>query len=175
MFASLSIYEDTKLILEKDIKLKWKEVNDAFPSTFGEDLEDHQVYVNIHKSDLYQIACRYPVFPCTNMILWIVSQTNPETMTLSSVNGMEIATFRAHDYDEMYQMSKLVIIMETPFILPNNNANSRDILKNLVKELAKFRMTPNQIYKTKILWKAYQYLVIFSCRLYGQESVKTFP
>lgn len=38
--TSLSIYEDTKLIVDKDIKLKWKEVNDAFVGTFGEDLED---------------------------------------------------------------------------------------------------------------------------------------
>jgi len=87
-------------------------------------------------------------------------------MTLSSV-GVEISTFRAQDYDEMYHMSKPMIIMETPFSIPSNNANSRDILKNWMKESAKFRMTPNQVYKTKILWKAYQYLVIFACCLYG--------
>ena len=49
---SFQIYEDSKLIVDKDIKLKWKEVNDAFSSTFGEDLEDCQVYVNIHKFGL---------------------------------------------------------------------------------------------------------------------------
>ncbi len=65
--------------------------------------------------------------------------------------------------------------METPFSFSSNNANFRDILKNWVKDLAKFRMTPNQVYKTKILWKAYQYLVIFACHLYGQESTDTFP
>jgi len=48
-------------------------------------------------------------------------------------------------------------------------------LKNWVKEPAKFNMTPNQNYKMKILQKAYQYLVIFTCRLYGQESMETFP
>ncbi len=51
--TSLSIYEVTKLIIDKDIKLKWQEVNDTFASTFGEDLEDHQAYVKIHKSDLH--------------------------------------------------------------------------------------------------------------------------
>ena len=66
--TSLPIYEDTKLILDKDIKLKWKDFNDAFASTFGEDLKDHQVYVNIHKFGLYRISCRYPMFPCANMI-----------------------------------------------------------------------------------------------------------
>lgn len=38
--TSLSIYEDTKLIFINDIKLKWKDVNDAFVGPFGEDLED---------------------------------------------------------------------------------------------------------------------------------------
>ena len=47
----LLIYEDNKLIIDKDIKLKQKEVNDAFSGTFGEDLEDHQFYVNIQKSN----------------------------------------------------------------------------------------------------------------------------
>jgi len=105
----------------------------------------------------------------------IISHTDPETMTLRSVSGMEIATFREHDYDEMYQMSRSVITMETPFSLPSSNANSRDILKKWVKDPAKFRMVPNQVYKTKILQKVYQYLAIFSCRLYGQERMKTSP
>jgi len=39
-------------------------------------------------------------------------------------------------------MSELVTVMETPFSLPNNSGNSRDILKNWVKEIARFRMTP---------------------------------
>ena len=41
VFTSFPIYEDTKLIVDKDIKLKWQEVNDEFVGTFGEDLEDH--------------------------------------------------------------------------------------------------------------------------------------
>ena len=40
--------------------------------------------------------------------------------------------------------------MEIPFNILNNNANSRDILKNWVKEPTKFTMTPNHVYKTKI-------------------------
>ena len=88
-------------------------------------------------------------------------------MVLSSVSGTEIATFRAQDYQQMYHFVKPMITMETPFSIPNSNANSKDILKNWVKDLAKFRMTPNQVYKTKTLRKAYQYLVIFPCHLYG--------
>lgn len=102
------------------------------------------------------------MLPCMDMIHWIVSHIDPKMMTLTSVSMMEISTFRAYDYGEMCHVSKPLITMETPFNIPSNNANSRDILKNWVKELVKFRMTPNQVYKEKILWKAYQYLVIFS-------------
>lgn len=68
MSSSLLIYEDTNLYLDKDIKLNWKEVNETFTSAFGEDLDELQVYVNIHKSSLYRIACRYLVFPSADMI-----------------------------------------------------------------------------------------------------------
>lgn len=91
--SSLPIYKDTKLYLDKDVKLKWQEVNEKFVGTFGEHLEDHQVYMNIYKSGFYQIACRYPVFACVDMIHSIASHTDPKIMTLSSVSGMKLATF----------------------------------------------------------------------------------
>lgn len=50
-----------------------------------------------------------------------------------------------------------------------------DILKNWVKDPPKFSMTSNQVYKMKILQKAYQYFVIFTCRLYVQERMESFP
>jgi len=92
---SLPIYKDTKLIIDKYIKMKWKEVNAIFLGTFGKDLEDYKVYVNIHKSGLYRIQCKYRAFPCTYMIHSIISHTNPEMMVLSSVYGIGIATFSA--------------------------------------------------------------------------------
>ena len=65
---SLSIYEDTKLFIDKEIKITWKEINDIFSGTFEENLEDRRVYVNIHNSSLYWFSCRYPAFPCVDMI-----------------------------------------------------------------------------------------------------------
>jgi len=147
--------KDAKLYLDKDIKLKWQQVNETFACTFREDLKDREVYMHIHKSGLYLIACRYPSFPRADMIHWIISHTDSKTMTLSSVSGMKFETLWERNYDEMYKMVELVTIMSPPFILPNNRVNSRDILKDWVKELARFRMKPNQIYKTNILRKVY--------------------
>ena len=60
-------------------------------------------------------------------------------------------------------MTEPMTIMNPPLSLPDSRAHSRYILKDWVKEPSRFRMTPNQIYKTEILRKAYQYLVIFTC------------
>lgn len=110
-----------------------------------------------------------------NMIHWIVSHTNPKEMTLISVSGIEFDTLRVKEFQEMYHWPQLVITMEKPFIKPNRKENSRDILKSWVKEPAKFRTILSLVYKMKIPWKAYQYLVMFSWHLYGQERKNTFP
>lgn len=100
--SSLLIYEDTMLYIDKEIKLKWQEVNETFFGTFEEGLEQYEVYMNIDKYDMYQIAWKYPAIPCTDMIHWIISHIDPETMTLNSVSGTKIETLWECDYDEMY-------------------------------------------------------------------------
>lgn len=64
----MSIYADKQLFIEKDMKFTWKEIKDIFVGSFKEDLEDQQVYVNIHKLGLYRVRCRYPAFPCMDII-----------------------------------------------------------------------------------------------------------
>lgn len=68
MSMSLPIYEETKFFIDKDIKIEWQDINDIFSCTFEENLEDRRVYVNVHKFGLYQIPCRYLMFPSPNMI-----------------------------------------------------------------------------------------------------------
>jgi len=95
---SLLVYEDTNMFLDKDIKVKWQDINDIFSGTFEENLEDRRVYVNIHKSSLYWVACRYPAFPCADMIHVIVSHTDPTTMVLRNASGTKLATYRVEDF-----------------------------------------------------------------------------
>ena len=113
----------------------------------------------------------HPDTPRSHVQIWF---TRPSPTLSPRLSGTKLATFWARDYDEMYQMSNPATIMKNPFSLPNNSANSRDILRNWVKEPTRFRLTPDQIYKMKILRKAYQYLVIFACRLSGQACTETF-
>jgi len=74
----------------------------------------------------------------------------------------------------MYHLPQLVNRMDALFYATHNFVNTRDIIKPWVKEPLKFKATPNHVYKTKLLRKAYRFLIIFACRLYGKESIDTF-
>lgn len=49
------------------MKITWQEIKDIFAGSSREDLEDRQVYVNIHRYNLHKVACRYPAFPCVDI------------------------------------------------------------------------------------------------------------
>ena len=167
-------YANTKKSIEKDMKLTWQEIKDIFAWSFKEYLQDQQVYVKIHRSGLYKVAYKYSTFPCEDIIHWIVSHTDPETMILSSASGTQLSSFIMENYHHMFHLPHLVNCMDPLFYAPHNNVNTRYIIKHWVKELSKFKSTPNHVYKTKSLRKAYQLLIIFACGLSGQESTNTF-
>ena len=115
------------------------------------------------------------MFPYADVIHSIVSHIDPEAMILRNVSAERISSFRIEDYHEIYHFPFPMSRMDVPFYTPNGITNTRDILKHWVKEPTKLGTTSNQIYMTKTLRSAYQFLFIFACHLYGQGSTKTFP
>jgi len=91
-FMSLPMYIDTYMFIEKYIEITWQYINTIFVGSFKENLEDCQVYVNIHKSGLYKVAYRHPTILCADVIHWIVSQIDPEMFILSNASGVELAS-----------------------------------------------------------------------------------
>lgn len=65
---SLPMYTDTHMFIEKDIKIAWKDINTIFLGSSEENLKDQQVHANTLKSELYKVSCRFPVFPCADVI-----------------------------------------------------------------------------------------------------------
>lgn len=59
---SLSIYEDTELFIEKEVKMKWKDINDILLGTSEENLEDRRVNINIHKFTCTELHAGIPHF-----------------------------------------------------------------------------------------------------------------
>ena len=109
-------------------------------------------------------------------VQYLETQINDPVAVNISVGYGEVAgqSLSVNDLGESDSFLQSVNYMDALFFTPNNNVNSRDILKHWVKEPSKLMKTPNQVYKTKSLRKSYQILVIFACHLYGQDSTETF-
>lgn len=91
-------------------------------------------------------------------------------MTLSSANGKNLATFRAEEFQQMYHLLESVKHMDSLFYATHSYVSARYIVKHWVKYLLKFRQMPTHVYNTKSLRKTYQFLIIYACIIYGQES-----
>lgn len=143
-------------------------VKDIFSKDLEADLEDRHAYLNVKWSGLYRFTCRYPTFPCAYFITWIVSHIDEKTMTLININGKNLATFLAEDYQHMYHLPEPVNLMESYFYATHNSWSTKYIIKGLVKDPSKFWYIPTHSYETKSLRKAYQILAILACKIYGK-------
>ena len=56
-------------------------------------LEEESLYANIERSSLMKIATRPELFPCSEVIRWILPRADVTTMTLEDVNKQGYATY----------------------------------------------------------------------------------
>lgn len=80
ILVDLPVYVDTQLFIEKGTKLTWYQIKDTFGEDFMEDLEDWKVYINMQRLGLYKVACKYYTFSCADIISWIISHIDRETI-----------------------------------------------------------------------------------------------
>jgi len=169
-----SIFRDSTLC-GKGIKAYMAESEwSLLAKIFKEDLEDQHVYNIVKKSGLHRVSCKYPTFPCENVISWIVSHIDVKTITLSSNSVWNLATFLVVYYRHMYHFLEPEKLMDSHFYATNSYVGTKYVVEIWVKEPSKFRQAPTNIDKTKYLMRAHQFSIILDCRIYGQPSTETF-
>ena len=80
------IYEDTRATNGVEPNYKWGEIyqmiaNQNVPDTGFKELT---IYANIEKSALMKVATRPELFPCSEVIGWILPRENVTTMILEN-------------------------------------------------------------------------------------------
>ena len=80
------IYEDTKAITAVEIEYKWGEVYRMISSQTIPDasFEDMHMYANIERSTLMKVATRLELFPCSEVISWILPRADVTQMILDN-------------------------------------------------------------------------------------------
>ena len=81
------IYEDTKCITGVDPEYQWGDIYRLITCRAVPDmgLEEEGIYANIERSSLMKIATRPELFPCFEVIGWILPQVDVTTMILENV------------------------------------------------------------------------------------------
>ena len=82
------IYEDTRATTRVEPDYKWDEIyrmisNQNVPDVRFEELS---IYVNIEKSSLMKVATRPDLFPCSEVISWILPKADVTTMILANTS-----------------------------------------------------------------------------------------
>ena len=80
------IYEDTRATTGVDPDYKWGEIYRMISNQEVPDagLEELTLYTNIEKSALMKIATRPELFPCLEVISWILPKDDVTTMILGN-------------------------------------------------------------------------------------------
>ena len=92
------IYEDTKDITGAELDFKWGQIYHMIKDHNVLDvlLEDMPLYDNIRKSGITKVAMHLELFPCVEVIEWILPQTDPTTTIISNIEGNAFASFTRH-------------------------------------------------------------------------------
>ena len=89
------IYEDTKATTGVEPDYKWGEIyrmiaNQNVPDAGFEELT---IYANIEKSTLMKVATRPELFPCSEVIGWILPRVDVTTMILENTAKQGYAAY----------------------------------------------------------------------------------
>ena len=88
-------YEDTKDITGVSPKFKWGELYQMIRDRYIPDvgLEEMFLYQNIKKSGITKSTTHLELFPCSEVIGWILPQTNPSLRIISNIKKEDFASF----------------------------------------------------------------------------------
>ena len=67
-------------------------------------LEDIPLYDNIGKSGITKAATHPKIFPCAEVIGWILPRTYPTTMIISNIEGKSFASFTPAYITKAYKL-----------------------------------------------------------------------
>lgn len=132
--------------------------------TFLEDLEDVHAYINIKKSRIHKITCRYLVMSYTKVVECIITHMDCSHHVIRSESGSHLATYYGEDMQMYYKMLKSNEYANNSFYTRWTTLNTTNVIKKWSWELAKFSHRPLAVYPTKLLRDIYQHLIysIFS-------------
>ena len=154
------IYEDTKSTTCVELEYKWGEVyrmisNQSVPEARFEDMP---IYANIERSAIMKVATRLKLFPCSEVIGWILPRADVTRMILANTENQGYVAYSPAYVSMAYNLPTPQTYL-TESWLKKLNLDMVETFKKMMIPSKKFRTRFSGEYETSTLRTPYKFIV----------------
>ena len=136
-------------------------------------LEQESIYGNIERSSLMRIATRPELFPCAEVIGWILPQADVTTMILEDVNKQSYAVYSPRYVSLAYHLPEAQVFLSDDW-LNNIRMDLVETMKRMMLTGKHFRTRVTGEYDTASLRAPYRFIALMLNRIFGRAHGRFF-
>ena len=146
------IYEDTRAATGVEPDYKWGEIYRMISNQDVSDagFKELTIYVNIEKSALMKVGTRPELFPCSEVIDWILPREDVTTMILANIAKQGYAAYSPSYVSLAYHLPPPQVYL-TESWLKEINLDLVETIKRMIILGKNFRTRPSGEYDTSTL------------------------
>ena len=169
------IYEDTKCISGVELEYQWGEIYRLITRREVPDmgLEEEGIYANIERSSLMKIATRLELFPCFEVIGWILPQADVTTTILENVEKQGYVAYSPGYVALDYHLQEAQVFMSDDW-LKNIRMDLVETLKRMLLSGKHFKTRATGEYDIASLRAPYRFIALMLNRIFGRANGRFF-
>ena len=132
--------------------MRWYQVYQEFTwQEFPEDLPDWELYIQVKRSKLHLIGAHPDIFPCVEVIDWIIQNTEPKKFVIRDSEGKAFATLKGSEAHVYYSFPEWEEDLTEEWALAHA-VPIVDTIEQWWEEPEKFKVKKDQEYQHRDLW-----------------------
>ena len=135
--------------------------------------EKENIYANIERASLMKIAMRPKLFPCSEVIGWILPRADVTTMILENVDKQGYAAYSPGYVALDYHLPEAQIYLIKDW-LKSIRMDLVETLKRMLMPRKNFRTRPTREYDTTSLRTPYRFIALMLNRIFERAHGKSF-
>jgi hypothetical protein len=121
------------------------------------------------------VARRTPVFPCIELLKWLIDHTDTQRCLINDDNGECVGVFLPVEVHNYYKLRDLEERLNTDFVIKfYEKHDTNKVMASWWREDKKYTNRTSGWYPTTNLREPYIYLMALICRLYGEKDCSRF-
>jgi len=136
---------------------------------------DDKVFINIRKAYLHMVVSRTPIFPCIELLKWLIDHTDAQKCLINDDNGQIAGVFLPLVVQNYYKLGDPDELLSTDFVVKfYQKHDTSKIMVSWWTEDKKFTNRDSGWYPMANLKQPYIYLMALLCRLHGEKDCSIF-